>query len=217
MILGAIFLRNYDVLFDRTDHEIHFTKADCDKQLTDIYLNIQFHNQTENETKTHETFTTVEEVLSQNASKTPDNEAKNQSKLIDFTLNLTNSSEKITFETVDYNNTINTTNQSKDYDVDIDDDNEDDNAINETDSLGSNTSLKYSNISNLSNAYLEMEKGEFTKILNFNKFKNYRLSKSHYRNNSCCRDISFYSLADTNLYKYKKIVSCSKVHKFILI
>lgn len=33
-------MRNYDVLFDRTDKEIHFTKADCDRNVDDPFLNL---------------------------------------------------------------------------------------------------------------------------------------------------------------------------------
>jgi len=43
VILGAIFLRNYDVLFDRTDREIHFTRSDCDKNSKEIFLNLNYY------------------------------------------------------------------------------------------------------------------------------------------------------------------------------
>lgn len=43
MILGAIFMRNYDILFDRTERNIHFIKADCMKNYNNNFLNMDFN------------------------------------------------------------------------------------------------------------------------------------------------------------------------------
>lgn len=53
-------MRNYDVLFDRTDKEIHFTKADCDKHKDDFFSNIDSEKLLHQEKSKEENYTSEE-------------------------------------------------------------------------------------------------------------------------------------------------------------
>lgn len=88
-------MRNYDILFDRTERNIHFTKADCLKNYDKNFFNMDFNQSSEANNNTSDKTTSLNSINLQNNSN---NEIDNNSnsdiltKLQEEPKNLSNSS-----------------------------------------------------------------------------------------------------------------------------
>lgn len=97
VILGAIFMRNYDILFDRSERQIHFTKANCSKDLDKLIWN--------NDSQSDSYKSGTKENFNSNEIKNNTNDSNNSS-----VLNLTDGIEK-TDEQTKINKTTNSSSE----------------------------------------------------------------------------------------------------------